>query len=408
MRKSNQKKSYSPNSDINFIIPSHEEVEFKDIAKFLDIQMQDNIKKKLEDINEEVENLGKVCDKLYKESSEEYKTIINKEREDLDNNVKKYIYNLKDNLIGLKNRINYDYKGTFLEINERLNKVSGQLNNSTKHSILLKNKIHFLEEDCIFLKKQIEDIKDMNIYLKYKLKLFLGEIEDNNNEKEKEKKENKKLKNEDVKNIINHTNNNINKNSSKNKKIEKEKTINNDSSAKKNVNTVEDKLYLTATKNFANSNHKKKYIKNNEFDEVEYLNSKLNLEEAQLINYIQHEKDKNSKLTEIYNKLYSKIKNPHFSYLSELIDNYNSINASKTLEKNNNISQNSVNNKSYMQSIHSSTLSNSVSMIENKKFYTSENPGHGYIDRKENKEIILNFLESIEAKKVIYKLLYGD
>ena len=98
----------------------------------------------------------------------------------------------------------------------------------------------------------------------------------------------------------------------------------------------------------------------------------------------------------------------HFSYLSELIDNYNSINASKTLEKNNNISQNSVNNKSYMQSIHSSTLSNSVSMIENKKFYTSENPGHGYIDRKENKEIILNFLESIEAKKVIYKLLYGD
>ena len=407
MRKSNQKKYNSPNSHINFIIPSHEEVEFKDIAKFLDIQMQDNIKKKLEDINEEVENLGKVCDKLYKESSEEYKTIINKEREDLDNNVKKYIYNLKDNLIGLKNRINYDYKGTFLEINERLNKVSGQLNNSTKHSILLKNKIHFLEEDITFLKKQIEDIKDMNIYLKYKLKLFLGEIDDNNNEKEKEKKENKKLKNEDVKNIINHTNNNINKNSSKNKKIEKEKTINNDSSAKKNVNTVEDKLYLTATKNFAN-NHKKKYIKNNEFDEVEYLNSKLNLEEAQLINYIQHEKDKNSKLTEIYNKLYSKIKNPHFSYLSELIDNYNSINASKTLEKNNNISQNSVNNKSYMQSIHSSTLSNSVSMIENKKFYTSENPGHGYIDRKENKEIILNFLESIEAKKVIYKLLYGD
>ena len=403
MRKSNQKKYNSPNSHINFIIPSHEEVEFKDIAKFLDIQMQDNIKKKLEDINEEVENLGKVCDKLYKESSEEYKTIINKEREDLDNNVKKYIYNLKDNLIGLKNRINYDYKGTFLEINERLNKVSGQLNNSTKHSILLKNKIHFLEEDITFLKKQIEDIKDMNIYLKYKLKLFLGEIDDNNNEKEK--KENKKLKNEDVKNIINNTN--INKNSSKNKKIEKEKTINNDSSAKKNVNTVEDKLYLTATKNFAN-NHKKKYIKNNEFDEVEYLNSKLNLEEAQLINYIQHEKDKNSKLTEIYNKLYSKIKNPHFSYLSELIDNYNSINASKTLEKNNNISQNSVNNKSYMQSIHSSTLSNSVSMIENKKFYTSENPGHGYIDRKENKEIILNFLESIEAKKVIYKLLYGD
>ena len=181
MKRSIQRPSISIKSEQNLYIPTHDEVEFKDIAKFLDIQMQDSIKQKLEDINNEVEKLGKVCDNLYKKSSEEYKNIINKEREDLDNNVKKYIYNLKDNLIGLKNRINYDYKGTFLEINERLNKVSGQLNNSTKQSILLKNKIHFLEEDITFLKKQIEDIKDMNIYLKYKLKLFLGEIDDNNN-----------------------------------------------------------------------------------------------------------------------------------------------------------------------------------------------------------------------------------
>ena len=402
MRRYTQNQPIVLKSDLNFLIPVHEEVEFKDIAKYLDIQMQDSIKKKLEDINEEVENLGKVCDKLYKKSAEEYKAIIKKEREDLDKDVKKYIYNLKDNLIGLKNKINYDYKGSFLEVNEKLNKISNELNSSTKQSVLLKSKIDFLKEDCSFLEKQIEDIKDMNIYLKYKLKLFLGEIQE-----EPKNKNDKKNKNSDKK-VIKNDKQNIQKKTSneENKKIQKEKTSNNESSGSKK-NIIEDKLYLTATKNFVNKNHKKKYIKNNEFDEVEYLNSKLDLEEAQLINYIQHEKDKNSKLTEIYNNLSLKTKNPQFSYLSNLIENYNSINSSKVLEKNN-ISQNSVNNKSYMQSIQSSTLSNSVSLGNNKKFYTSENPGHGYIDRKENKEIILNFLESLEAKEIIYKILYGD
>ena len=53
-------------------------------------------------------------------------------------------------------------------------------------------------------------------------------------------------------------------------------------------------------------------------------------------------------------------------------------------------------------------MSNSPSIKEKKKFYTPENPGPGYITRKENKEIMLNFLENIETKKVIYKLMYGD
>ena len=42
------------NENNKFIIPVHEEVTFKDIAKYLDIQMQDIIKSKLEGIDEEV------------------------------------------------------------------------------------------------------------------------------------------------------------------------------------------------------------------------------------------------------------------------------------------------------------------------------------------------------------------
>ena len=141
---------------------------------------------------------------------------------------------------------------------------------------------------------------------------------------------------------------------------------------------------------------------------MEYLNSKLNLEEAQLINYIQHEKDKNTKLNQIYSTLYMKNKNPYFSNLKELIDEYNLNNKSRSSELVTNNESNIKNNKSIIPSIYSSSLSNSASIGGKKQFYSPENPGHGFINRKENKEIMLNFLESIEAKKIIYKILYGD
>ena len=246
----------------------------------------------------------------------------------------------------------------------------------------------------------------MNIYLKYKLKLFLGEIQD---ETINDKKQENKVQ------IPNEENNddNTKSNNTENKQIETEK-INKESNNKEkedNKPAYEDKLYLTATKHFNNSSRKKKYIKNNEFDEAEYLKSKLNLEEARLINYIQHEKDKHNKLNQIYTSLYMKNQNPNFAFLKELIDQYNLNNKSKSYENNPSNESNIINNKSGMQSaqsIYSTSLSNSTSIGGKKQFYSPENPGYGYINRKENKEIILNFLESIEAKKIIYKIMYDD
>ena len=398
-----------------FVIPIHEEVTFKDIVKYLDVSMQDSIKNQLEGIDEEVEKLGKVCDNLYKQSYKEYKNILDKEREDLDNNVKKYISNLKDNLIGLRNRINFDYKGKYQEVNSKLTKLVENLKVTTKQSIKLQYKQNDLKEDCSFYERQIDDMKDMNIYLKYKLKLFLGDIpEEERNQIESEEIENGNKIEEDNKNKSKKSNktknryeenSNIKINISNNSINEKNRIIN-----KEDEKNEEDKLYITATKNLYNSNKKKKKKIYIEFDEVEYLNSKLELEEIQLTNYIQHEKYKNIKLSEIYNILFLKTTNPYFINLKELIEEHKTINVSKSIEKNNMGKSNSINNRSILPSIYNSTMamSNSPLIKERKNFYTPVNPGPGYVTRKENKEIMLSFLENIETKKAIYKLMYGD
>ena len=415
----------------NFVIPVHDEVTFKDIAKYLDVQMQDSIKKQLEGIDEEVEKLGKVCDNLYKKSYEEYKSILDKEREDLDNNVKKYISNLKDNLIGLRNRINYDYKGKYREINSKLNKLVEELAVTTQNTVKLDYKKNNLKEDISFYEKEIDNMKDMNLYLKYKLKLFLGDIEDDDEEENNHKKlENKKIIDNEIrnneiqnneinlsgnsndinKNIINNRyndnntqiSNNINKNvTEKTKDITSNEKV---TSNKEEENNKEDKLYITATKNlYSNKNKKRK-----DFDEIGYLNSKLDLEELQLLNYIHHEKEKNSKLSDIYNTLFIKTNNQYFAFLKDLI---NEQKTNKSLEKST-INESNSNSDNYRApSVYNSsiTLSNSDSYgCGRKNFYTPENPGPGYISRKGNKEIILNFLENFEVKKLIYKLMYGD
>ena len=254
-------------SNKKFEIPIHDDVSFKDIAKYLDVNMQDEIRKQLEGIDEEVEKLGKVCDNLYKKSYEEYKNILDKEREDLDNNVKKYISNLKDNLIDLRYRINFDYKGKYREINSKLNKLIEELKKSTSNSIKLKCKQDELNEDCSFYQKQIDNMKDLNIYLKYKLKLFLGDIqeEENRNQEQNTYMNNNNQLNENRINVNNNDNNNRYKpnegynNKSKvikeniTEEINESKNSINDSNksrSKKDEKNSEDKLYITATKPF--------------------------------------------------------------------------------------------------------------------------------------------------------------
>ena len=105
-----------------------------EMSKFLDVQMQEKIKKQLKSIDNQVEEIGQVCDDLYKRSYEEYKNIIDKEREELDSGIKQYISDLKTNLINLKSRINFDYKSKYREINTRLNKLIEEMKKNTNEN----------------------------------------------------------------------------------------------------------------------------------------------------------------------------------------------------------------------------------------------------------------------------------
>ena len=151
-----------------------------EMSKFLDVQMQEKIKKQLKSIDNQVEEIGQVCDDLYKRSYEEYKNIIDKEREELDSGIKQYISDLKTNLINLKSRINFDYKSKYREINTRLNKLIEEMKKNTNESVKLQFRRDDIKEDCNFYESQIDNMKDMNIYLKYKIKLFLEDIKTNN------------------------------------------------------------------------------------------------------------------------------------------------------------------------------------------------------------------------------------
>ena len=377
-----------------------------EMSKFLDVQMQEKIKKQLKSIDNQVEEIGQVCDDLYKRSYEEYKNIIDKEREELDSGIKQYISDLKTNLINLKSRINFDYKSKYREINTRLNKLIEEMKKNTNESVKLQFRRDDIKEDCNFYESQIDNMKDMNIYLKYKIKLFLEDIKTNNLQNYDDHESGLSKINEDKFNESNKnssmTSNNISKIKSTNKKSKSTSNSNSLSKSKsKSKSKEKDKLLITNTNNLF-PNRKKIKIRT-EADEIEYLNQKFDLEKLYLKNDIIKEREKYVKIKELHDELYKKTNNPYFISIKNDIDDKKLNNSEKSFNR-------SINN-STLPSIFQNTISkiNSLNSEDNYlSLYTPTNPGPGYMSRKENKEIMLKFLNSIEVKKVVYKLMYGS
>jgi len=166
------------------ILRKFEQIEFHqdvEIDKYVDVQMNEKIKDQLKEIDDQIEELGKVCDKQYKKSYNMLKNILDNESSKIDANIKNYISNLREQLVDFKTRLNYDYKGKYKEITKNLEEIVQKLKKNIIEKKSIDNKFNILNEDEVFYERQLDNIRDMNIYLKYKLKLLIKEYNRLNN-----------------------------------------------------------------------------------------------------------------------------------------------------------------------------------------------------------------------------------
>jgi hypothetical protein len=349
-----------------------------DIDKIEDLELNPKIKEQLKDIDEQIEIIGKVCDTQYKNSYNMLKNILDKESQKVDNDIKNYISNLRNQLIQFKNKLNFDYKGKYKEVTKQLNEMVQTLNKNKGIKNDLEKKHQVLIEDCVFYERQLDNIKDMNSYLKYKLKMAL--------------KNYNQISNEFI---------NINDETERNKENEETK--------KKIVKKNEDDFLITGLQeyeleekpeenNTINKNKSKEILgENKKFSEeqIEKVKKRFNYMTQKLFFDIENEKIEYANLKEVFDKLYIKTNNMYMNILKNT-HNEQKMNNSATNNSNSNI-----NNQSTLPSIYQSTNASRSSNRINK-------PKEGFMSKKISKEIIINFLEKEEIKKIIYKMLYED
>ena len=348
-----------------------------DDIKQEDLDLNPKIKNQLKDIDSKIEVLGKLCDSQYKKSYNMLKNILDKESQKVDNDIKNYISNLRNQLVEFKSRLNFDYKGKYKEVTKQLNEMVQSLSKNKIIKENLEKKFQVLKEDCVFYESQLENIKDMNSYLKYKLRMALKNYNQINNEYININEETER-------------NNNTSENEEKKEKVFKK---NNDDFL---ITGLQE--YEIEDKPEANNNimtNKNNIGENKKFSEeqIEKVKKRFNYITQKLLLDIENEKIEYSNLKEVFEKLYIKTNNVYMNLLK---------NAHSEQKTNNSVTNNSnsnINNQSTLPSIVSTNMSKNSNRIK---------PREGFMSKKTSKEIIINFLEKEEIKRVIYKMLYDD
>ena len=329
------------------------------IDSYVDIAMSQELHKKLDKINEQIEDVGKLCDNKKKKSYEEYKEVLNYERQELNKGIKDLINQLKLKLKEYHEKVNFNYKGKFKEENIKLNNMIKSLDKNISYYNQIQNKFDEFEEDNNFFEKQLENVRDMNYYLKYKLKILT----------EKDKKENEE------KNINSSMLNNISSDYS---------------NISLNKNNEEKNLLITTT---GNSYKKTKEYLNIKEQIEKDLKFKMNFIIERIKKDISNTKKENDKLINYYREINYKNNNIYMKNLKEIINdvksNFNTEDSKELPE----IYQNNYSN--YYSGNNSSTnyLSKSLS-------------NYGFMDKLNKKEIMLKYLENEQVKKFIYKYIY--
>ena len=390
MLKPNQKNDTSFNKNKQDLYDHFDSYEYHsdgDLDKNDDLQLNPKIINQLKDIDEQIEVLGKVCDKQYKNSYNMLKNILDKENQKVDNDIKNYISNLRSQLVRFKEKLNFDYKGKYKEVTKQLNEKVETLNKNKNLRSKLEKKYQVLNEDCVFYERQLDNIKDMNSYLKYKLKMVL---------------KNYRRINSDYINI----NEDTERNNDNNEQEQKKKIVkrNDDDFLLTGLKEyeIEEKPEENGNENEVNNNMiRKANIENKKFsdEQIEKVKKRFNFMTQKLYFDIENEKIEYSNLKEVFDKLYIKTNNIYMNILKNTHNEHTKNNS----EINNSNNSNSLNNnKSTLPSIYLST--NNSSKNSNK---ISKLKG-GYMSKKLSKDIVINFLEKEEIKKIIYKMLYDD
>ena len=350
-----------------------------DLDKKEDLQLNPKIIEQLKDIDDKIEILGKVCDKQYKNSYNMLKSILDKENEKVDNNIKTYISNLRNQLLQFKEKLNFDYKGKYKEVTKQLNEKVEILKKNENIRNKLEKKFEVLNEDCAFYERQLDNIKDMNTYLKYKLKVT-------------------------IKNYNKFNNDNININDD-NENIE---PINEEEKKKKIIKKNDDDFLITGLQEYElneksdenanenNNSNNKENLENKKFtkEQIDKVKKRFNYMTQKLYFDIENEKIEYSNLKEVFDKLYIKTNNIYMNILK------NTHNEQKLNSSSGNNSNSNSNNQSTLPSIYLSTSTSKTNNVNK--------PKDGFMSKKISKEIIINFLEKEEIKKIIYKMLYDD
>ena len=354
-----------------------------DLDKKEDLQLNPKIIEQLKDIDDKIEILGKVCDKQYKNSYNMLKSILDKENEKVDNNIKTYISNLRNQLLQFKEKLNFDYKGKYKEVTKQLNEKVEILKKNENIRNKLEKKFEVLNEDCAFYERQLDNIKDMNTYLKYKLKMT-------------------------IKNYNKFNNDNININDD-NENIE---PINEEEKKKKIIKKNDDDFLITGLQEYElneksdenanenanenNNSNNKENLENKKFtkEQIDKVKKRFNYMAQKLYFDIENEKIEYSNLKEVFDKLYIKTNNIYMNILK------NTHNEQKLNSSSGNNSNSNSNNQSTLPSIYLSTSTSKTNNVNK--------PKDGFMSKKISKEIIINFLEKEEIKKIIYKMLYDD
>jgi len=346
MRKLSDSKDKETKEDL---LKKFERIEFHqdtDIDRYVDVQMNEKIKEQLRDIDDQIEAIGKVCDDQYKKSYNMLKNILDKESEKIDTGIKNYISNLRGQLLNFKTRLNFDYKGKYNEISKRLNATVEKLKKNNEEKAKLEDKFNVLNEDEQFYERQLDNLKDMNIYLKYKLKLLLKDYDALNNynmgynQSQEEANENNNVEdkkdNEEPQNVVqprpdNYFITGLNEYEERN------------DSPDNNINENQENGY--------NNQGNLKFSD----EQILKVYSRLNYIRGKLYNNIENENIEYSNLKQVFDKLYFKTNNIYMNILKNT-HNEQKLNNSSTTGNNNNSSMTN-NNQSTLPSIYQSTNS---------------------------------------------------